>query len=299
MTNKRTKHFAAMLFVAASTLILCAGPAAAETLFVSDFTDNSPYIDASGIRGGWHLTANNCGRIYNLRTNPGGMYWNGNQNGQTSTDSLAPTGRYEGYYRHFSQDGASLGTITLANVGDVVSFTFQWDIDSNQSAQMNELALFAVNDIGDTSPGANPPVNVGYRAIFSLNGSDADAAVQKLDWWNTTNPAAIAIPDGWAVNAMRQLQFRIERTGQTEMTITLTDITSGANNVLSQMVDTTDILTTFNTAVFATRNGAYSQYPQTRILGIATDFSPVPEPGTISMILLGGIGAFYRRRMGR
>lgn len=270
-------------------MVFGVGIAGADTLFSSGgFTTN---IDANGIGGGFHLTADNCARLYNQRTNLGGMWWNGAGNPAGST------GRYEGYYRHLSSTGDTLGTVNLDLIGAELSMRFTWYIENNQVGQNNSVSLLSVDSIDDTALGANPPSNMGYRAVFSLNGAtSAEAALQKTAWDSTTDPTTASIPSGWVLGAARTLQMDLKRTGVSEMTITLSDVTDNQNPlVLSTFVDSSDIITSFNTTVLAARNTGYAVYGESRILGISAEYT-VPEPATMTLLGLGGLSVIRRCR---
>lgn len=259
---------------------------------------NADVIWSGGYKTAFQLTADNTTRL-GAYCDSTSIRWNG-RGGPDAPNPPGPSSAYEGAYRHFSEDGSELGTVSLDNVGDKLTLNFDCIFNSNPGKHMtSNISLFAVNSIDDTAPGTNPPANAAYRAAFSLGSSAATAGVQKLDWRDTTNPGEIDVPSSWAASERVNMQILLERTGENEMTITFSDVTfPDVPTVLGQFVDTGDILTTFNTVVFALRSSAWASADQPPAFrSISMEF--VPEPATTALLVMGGLGVAWRRRTNR
>jgi hypothetical protein len=278
-----------LALMAQSSLVLVAsvgvGHAATTTIYDADF---------EGTTHNFRTTEDNSANISMVQlTDPdGGLDWRG-------TGSTTPRNQYEGFRRHFSANGqTSLGTIPMDQVGDQMTWQWDWVIEDNQNAQNTSVALFDVDSPIGGGSGINPPSNPAYRVVFSLNGSkDEEAAIQKTTWDDNTDPATlISTPSGWAEGATRRLEMHLQRTASSEMTITFSDVTGGSSTQLDQFVDSSSILTEFNTSTFTHLNGAFATSPEARISDINGTFTPVPEPTTLGLLGLGGVALLGRRR---
>lgn len=279
------RRFSAATVAGVLGLLAVSAWAAPVTYVSDDFADGSRTKAAGSSQAAWWTRENTS-----LSVSSGALAVDWTATG-TSYGSLV------GVFNTGS--GVSLGT----GVGDKLRFAFDIRFASANPPGELRFGLYNSNGTNHTADGNNGSDNdFGYRWGLTLNSGAAGLTREtggnsKITNGGDTSTTGLASTAGTAAgalgNTVHGVEFIVTRTAADavglELKIDGTLVRSGTHTGSA-------IITTFHEFAFGSGSGSTSNTAGTDFYLDNVVLDNVPEPATMGLLLLGGVGALLRRR---
>jgi hypothetical protein len=272
-------------------MTLAVGSADAAVVFSDNFqsldtdaTDNT--ADGDGVSGtaGYDVTLSSGSSSFTAVTD----------------DKLGNAGRLDdgsSNDQDFGFVAAAYSTVTLDDVGDSLTLSFDFSIDNieNNGSAFRFGLWDATSGIGDAD-GPNYWAKVSTdstagsaTAVFEDDGTASDSYPgRNFGTLATSSSTGAIVTDDSVISAV----FELERvaTGLQVSASFFEDVTDPIDSV--SFIDTTPVTSDFNAVGF--RQGSVTM--DVNLDNIIVDFDPIPEPASLALLAAGGLMVLPRRR---